>query len=161
MCAKKPKSQKPSERAFSARDLYPGLTGKLPRSESIAQLAEYVLALYGRLSELVSAAQVFEEATDPPGYQTIYEALQGARPVAKAGQRRTASQWDGINHSNGRAFVTSLKKNENPAFNFGEARRDSTREGTCHQNLTFNICHQYYLYQLILTGTRPARKPRC
>jgi hypothetical protein len=69
-CATVPKKR--SERSFSPEDLYPGLTGKLPRSESIAQLAEYTLALYGRLSELASAAAVFEEATDPPGYQTVY-----------------------------------------------------------------------------------------
>jgi hypothetical protein len=46
------------------------------------QLAEYVMALYGRLSELASAARAFEEVMDPPGYQTVYPPyeLRPSRP---------------------------------------------------------------------------------
>jgi hypothetical protein len=85
----KPKSeQEPRERAYAPVDLYPGYTGKLPRSDSINQLAEYVLALYGRLSELASAAAMFEEATDPPGFQTVYgpykERNRPQKPVSVA-----------------------------------------------------------------------------
>jgi hypothetical protein len=77
-----------NRRAIAAVDLYPGLTGKLPRSESIAQLSEFVLALYGRLSELASAARAFEEATaDSSGFEKVYPPyhLRPQRPQKPVG----------------------------------------------------------------------------
>jgi hypothetical protein len=66
------KSSPPHKRAFAPIDLYPGTTATLPRSESLAQLAEYALAMCGRLSEAASAMQAIENAAAPKGSISVY-----------------------------------------------------------------------------------------